>query len=104
MLVADFVMSAFVNDTPIVVLMIPILVGIALLAKLSVSGFMLPMGLATIIGGMSTTIGTSTNLLVVGITRDCGLAGSSAPGDQGSQGFTKTRFAGGPVLRSLTRH
>ena len=48
MLVAVFVMSAFVNDTPIVVLMIPILVGIALRTKLSTSGFMLPMGLATI--------------------------------------------------------
>jgi len=34
---------------------------------------MLPMGLATTIGGMSTTIGTSTNLLVVGISRDMGL-------------------------------
>jgi di/tricarboxylate transporter len=35
---------------------------------------MMPMGLATIMGGMSTTIGTSTNLLVVGITRDLGVA------------------------------
>jgi di/tricarboxylate transporter len=34
---------------------------------------MMPMGLATIIGGMSTTIGTSTNLLVVGIARDVGF-------------------------------
>jgi hypothetical protein len=34
---------------------------------------MLPMGLATIIGGMSTTIGTSTNLLVVGISQDLGM-------------------------------
>lgn len=74
MLLSVFVMSAFVNDTPIVVLMIPILVGIALRTGLSASGFMLPMGLATIIGGMSTTIGTSTNLLVVGITRDLGIA------------------------------
>ncbi len=74
MLIAVFVMSAFVNDTPIVVLMIPILVGIALRTKLAASGFMLPMGLATIMGGMSTTIGTSTNLLVVGITRDLGVA------------------------------
>ncbi|MDH3304665.1 MAG: SLC13 family permease [Gammaproteobacteria bacterium] len=74
MLVAVFVMSAFVNDTPIVVLMIPILVGIALRTKLPASGFMLPMGLATIMGGMCTTIGTSTNLLVVGITRDLGVA------------------------------
>ena len=74
MLVVGFVMSAFVNDTPIVVLMIPILVGIALRTKLPASRFMLPMGLATIMGGMSTTIGTSTNLLVVGITRDMGVA------------------------------
>ena len=74
MLVAVFVLSAFINDTPIVVLMIPILVGIALRTKLPASGFMLPMGLATIMGGMSTTIGTSTNLLVVGITRDLGVA------------------------------
>lgn len=74
MLIAVFVMSAFVNDTPIVVLMIPILVGIAIRTRLPASGFMLPMGLATIMGGMSTTIGTSTNLLVVGITRDLGVA------------------------------
>lgn len=74
MLVAVAVLSAFINDTPIVVLMIPILVGISLRAKTPVSGVMLPMGLATIIGGMSTTIGTSTNLLVVGIAQDLGLA------------------------------
>ena len=74
MLVAVFVLSAFINDTPIVVLMIPILVGIAFRTKLPASRFMLPMGLATIIGGMTTTIGTSTNLLVVGITRDLGVA------------------------------
>ncbi len=74
MLIAVFVLSAFINDTPIVVLMIPILVGIALRTKLPASGFMLPMGLATIMGGMTTTIGTSTNLLVVGITRDLGVA------------------------------
>lgn len=72
-LVAVAVLSAFINDTPIVVLMIPILVGVSLRAKFPVSGVMLPMGLATIIGGMSTTIGTSTNLLVVGIAQDLGL-------------------------------
>ncbi len=73
MLVSVFVLSAFINDTPIVVLMIPILIGIALRTRLPASGFMLPMGLATIMGGMTTTIGTSTNLLVVGITRDLGV-------------------------------
>ncbi len=72
-LVAAAVLSAFMNNTPIVVLLMPILVGASLRAKFPVSGVMLPMGLATIVGGMSTTIGTSTNLLVVGISRDMGM-------------------------------
>lgn len=72
-LIAGAVLSAFMNNTPIVVLLMPILVGASLRAKFPVSGVMLPMGLATIIGGMSTTIGTSTNLLVVGISRDLGM-------------------------------
>ena len=74
MLVAVAVLSAFINGTPIAVLMIPILVGISMRAKTPVSGIMLPMGLATIIGGMSTSIGISTNLLVVDIAEDMGLA------------------------------
>ncbi len=69
-LVAGAILSAFMNNTPIVVLLMPILVGVSLRVKTPVSGIMLPMGLATIIGGMSTTIGTSTNLLVVGIAHD----------------------------------
>ncbi len=72
-LIAAAILSAFLNNTPIVVLLMPILVGVSLRAKLSVSGIMLPMGLATIVGGMATTIGTSTNLLVVGIARDLEL-------------------------------
>lgn len=71
-LIAGAVLSAFMNNTPIVVLLMPILVGVSMRVKFPVSGVMLPMGLATIIGGMSTTIGTSTNLLVVGIA--AGLA------------------------------
>ena len=71
-LLAGAVLSAFMNNTPIVVLLMPILVGASLRSKFPVSGVMLPMGLATIVGGMSTTIGTSTNLLVVGISQDLG--------------------------------
>lgn len=71
-LVAGAILSAFMNNTPIVVLLMPILVGASLRSKFPVSGVMMPMGLATIIGGMSTTIGTSTNLLVVGIAHDLG--------------------------------
>ena len=72
-LIAAAILSAFMNNTPIVVLLMPILVGVSMRVNFPVSGVMLPMGLATIIGGMSTTIGTSTNLLVVGISRDMGL-------------------------------
>ena len=72
-LIAAGVLSAFMNNTPIVVLLMPILVGVSLRAKFPVSNVMMPMGLATIIGGISTTIGTSTNLLVVGIARDVGF-------------------------------
>lgn len=72
-LISAAVLSAFMNNTPIVVLLMPILVGASLRARFPVSGVMMPMGLATIIGGMSTTIGTSTNLLVVGISEDLGL-------------------------------
>ncbi len=69
-LVAGALLSAFMNNTPIVVLLMPILVGASLRSKFPVSGVMMPMGLATIVGGMSTTIGTSTNLLVVGIAAE----------------------------------
>jgi di/tricarboxylate transporter len=72
-LLAGAVLSAFMNNTPIVVLLMPILVGASLRVRFPVSEVMMPMGLATIIGGMSTTIGTSTNLLVVGISADLGV-------------------------------
>jgi len=72
-LIAGALLSAFMNNTPIVVLLLPILVGVSMRVKFPVSDIMLPMGLATIIGGMATTIGTSTNLLVVGIAADLGL-------------------------------
>ena len=67
------VLSAFINNTPIVVLMLPILVGVALHTGESPSGTLIPMGFASILGGMATTIGTSTNLLVVNVAADMGM-------------------------------
>ncbi len=66
-------LSAFLNNTPIVVMLLPILIGVSLRSKQSASGILMPMGLATLVGGMATTIGTSTNLLVVAIASDLGL-------------------------------
>lgn len=65
-------LSAFVNNTPIVVLLLPILISVALRSSVSSSALLLPMGLATLVGGMATTIGTSTNLLVVSVAADLG--------------------------------
>jgi len=72
-LLVGAVLSAFMNNTPIVVLMLPMLIGAALRSGTPTAGILLPMGLATLIGGMSTTIGTSTNLLVVSVAADMGM-------------------------------
>jgi di/tricarboxylate transporter len=72
-LVVGAVTSAFLNNTPIVVMLLPILVAVCLRSRIVPSGVLMPMGLATLIGGMATTIGTSTNLLVVQIAADQGL-------------------------------
>ena len=66
-------LSAFINNTPIVVLLIPILVSVALRTKSNPAALLMPMGFASLIGGMGTTIGTSTNLLVVSVANDLGL-------------------------------
>ena len=68
------VLSAFINNTPIVVMLLPILIGVAMRTGQSPSGMLLPVGLISIVGGMSTTIGTSTNLLVVSVAADMGVA------------------------------
>ncbi len=66
-------LSAFVNNTPVVVLFLPILVSVSLRTGTNASGILMPMGLSTLVGGMATTIGTSTNLLVVSVASDLGL-------------------------------
>nr|WP_139300472.1 SLC13 family permease [Wenxinia saemankumensis] len=67
-------MSAFINNTPIVVVMIPIFVRLAKQLKLSPSKVLIPLSYFAIFGGMITLIGTSTNLLVDGIVRQAGQA------------------------------
>jgi len=66
-------LSAFINNTPIVVLMLPILIGVAIKTGSSPSDSLMSMGFASIVGGMATTIGTSTNLLVVNVAADMGM-------------------------------
>jgi di/tricarboxylate transporter len=72
-LIVGAFLSAFVNNVPIVVLLLPILISVSLRTGVSASGMLMPMGFATLVGGMSTSIGTSTNLLVVSVAADMGL-------------------------------
>ena len=72
-LLLAFGMSMMVNDTPVLVLMLPVMAAIAANGGMPASRTLIPVNSAVLIGGMSTTIGTSTNLLVVSIAGDLGL-------------------------------
>jgi len=65
--------SAFMNNTPVVVMMIPIAVQLAGKLGVSASKLLIPLSYAAIFGGMCTLIGTSTNLLVDGVAQAQGL-------------------------------
>ena len=61
--------SAFINNTPIVAMFLPVLAGWARRAGLSPSRLYLPLSYAAILGGVCTLIGTSTNVVVAGLAR-----------------------------------
>ncbi|MEL6276503.1 MAG: SLC13 family permease, partial [Bacteroidota bacterium] len=69
------VVSAFINNTPVVAVFIPIVGQIAATARIKPSRLLIPLSFASILGGMCTLIGTSTNILVSGIAQDAGLVG-----------------------------
>jgi di/tricarboxylate transporter len=66
-------LSAFLNNTPIVAMMTPLVIDWARRQRLSPSRFLLPMDFATILGGCVTVIGTSTNLVVAGLMLRAGM-------------------------------
>lgn len=67
-------LSAFLNNTPIVVIFLPVLLGFARSSGLKASRFLIPLSFFSILGGTVTLIGTSTNLLVAGVAEERGLA------------------------------
>jgi di/tricarboxylate transporter len=71
-MVAVGIFSGFINNTPVVAIFIPILLGVAKDIKASPSKLLMPMSFASMFGGVCTLLGSSTNILVSSIAVDLG--------------------------------
>jgi len=72
--------SAFLNNTPLVAMLIPVIQDMARQGALSVRQLFIPLSFASIMGGACTVIGTSTNLIVAGLVADALSGGKTVPG------------------------
>ncbi|HEC71739.1 MAG TPA: SLC13 family permease [Roseobacter sp.] len=72
-IIAVMAASAIMNNTPVVVVMIPVVVQLSQTLGTKASKLLIPLSYAAIMGGSLTLIGTSTNLLVDGVARTQGL-------------------------------
>ena len=73
MLVVICIASGLMNNTPLVIVMIPVVIRIAQAIGAPSSKLLIPLSYASILGGTLTLVGTSTNLLIDGVARKQGL-------------------------------
>ncbi|HAY07327.1 MAG TPA: SLC13 family permease [Hyphomonas sp.] len=66
-------LSAFINNTPVVIILIPVTIRLAQAIKVAPSKLLMPLSFAAIFGGTTTLIGTSTNILVDGVAQRQGM-------------------------------
>ena len=75
MFLGVYVASALLNNTPVVVVMIPIMLRLAAALNLSAKRLLIPLSYVAILGGTTTLVGTATNLLVGAVAEENGLDG-----------------------------
>jgi di/tricarboxylate transporter len=89
--------SAFLNNTPLVAMMIPVIRDLAKSCKLPATRLYIPLSYASILGGTCTLIGTATNLVIAGMVLDTLHRGGSGLPDMREIGMFDLAWVGVPI-------